>query len=551
MGHSFRCRRRLSRITVVLALVTAAGAPAAVHRLSAGQSFSNVELGYFKPALSPDGKRVVYCQDAETDGAYALWSVKVVGGPPVRLSPALAAGRLACWFQISPDGSRVVYLANQNSASSYDLFSAPVDGSALAVQLNPGLVTNGGVSSDFAISPDSSTVVYRGDQAVDERFDLWSVPIGGGLNVELNANFLATADVTKFGISPTGLDVVYLIDLEDDERFIIVGSPIFGGGWWYVASPGFAESDWTAFQFISDGSQVVILGDRDLDDRFELYRSATDGSTAGTHIGIVPGLNGDVFSFTFSPDGAWVVYFGDLVTNNLFELFTVSTAGTGNSQLNGDMVDGGDVDGGFVINDSDGRLAYVADQEIDGRYDLYSVFVEDGPVVRLNPVLAGTYDVAFDPLALPASSRFAYRVNFFEGLGSTDLYSVPDTGGASAQLSPVPPNGIWTAQRPVAAAFGAHVFFELQTFPDLPGTNATTLYRAAVDGSELLSIAPVLDLAAGETFSWLGPSADPRQALFVSNDQTGFETELYAGDICALCDGFESGGTARWSTAVP
>ena len=81
--------------------------------------------------------------------------------------------------------------------------------------------------------------------------------------------------------------------------------------------------------------------------------------------------------------------------------------------------------------------------------------------------------------------------------------------------------------------------------------SAARIYRAAVAGGELIEIGPVLDLAGGEAFSWLAPTADPRQALFVSNEQTGAETELYAGDICLLCDGFDSAGTTRWSTVLP
>ena len=89
MSDSFRSPRRFSRIAagIAVALSAAAGAPgasAAVHRLSDGQAFSTVELGYSKPALTPDGERVVFCQNAETAGGFALWSVRLAGGAPVR-----------------------------------------------------------------------------------------------------------------------------------------------------------------------------------------------------------------------------------------------------------------------------------------------------------------------------------------------------------------------------------------------------------------------------------------------------------------------------------
>ena len=555
MSDSFRSPRRFSRIAagIAVALSAAAGAPgasAAVHRLSDGQAFSTVELGYSKPALTPDGERVVFCQNAETAGGFALWSVRLAGGAPVRLSGALAGGGLACWFRISPDGTRVVYLANQDAPATYELYSVPVDGSALAVKLNPALVGNGNVSSLFEISPDSATVIYRADQVVDERYDIWSVPIGGGAAVKVNGDLIAAGDVSSFVVSPTGLHVVYLADQGNDEIFALYGAPIGGGSWWNVTPPNITQGDVVEYRITSDGSRVVARADRVVDDRFELYRSRTDGSLATVPIGTTPVVDGDVLGFALSPDGQVVVYLADLDVNGVMELFSFpidSDDPADNQQLNGDLVGGGDVDGGFVLSPDSTRVVYVADQELDGHSELYSSSVLFGPGLRLNPDLPGLSNVALDPLITADSARVGYRVTHASGLGSTELSSVPLGGGSATLLSPVPASGTWTTQRQVEAAGGGHLFFEFQNTDD----SATRIYRAAVAGGELIEFGPVLDLAGGEAFFWLAPTADPRQALFVSNEQTGAETELYAGDICLLCDGFDSAGTTRWSTVLP
>ena len=268
------------RIAVALSAAAGApGAPAAVHRLSDGQAFSTVELGYSKPALTPDGERVVYCQNAETAGAFALWSVRLAGGAPVRLSGALAGGGLACWFRISPDGSQVVYLANQDAPATYELYSVPVDGSALAVKLNPALVGNGNVSSLFEISPDSATVIYRADQVADDRFDLWTVPIGGGAAVKVNGVLNADGDVSSFVISPNGLHVVYLADQDDDELF--TSSVRRSAAGLVVRRRSEPDGgDIFEYRFTRTAHGSYRRADIVVDDRFELYRIATDGSLA-------------------------------------------------------------------------------------------------------------------------------------------------------------------------------------------------------------------------------------------------------------------------------
>jgi len=49
-------------------------------------------------------------------------------------------------------------------------------------QISGDMVLYGDVWQDFKISADSNRVVYRADQNTDGVYELYSVPIGGGLN---------------------------------------------------------------------------------------------------------------------------------------------------------------------------------------------------------------------------------------------------------------------------------------------------------------------------------------------------------------------------------
>ena len=107
--HRIRARRAplaLAALALLASLALATPpATAASHRLSQGLPFSDV--GGLK--LSPDGQFAVYTHDAEVDQARELWSVRVGGGTPVRLTNPLPGGVGVVAFRISADSQRVVY----------------------------------------------------------------------------------------------------------------------------------------------------------------------------------------------------------------------------------------------------------------------------------------------------------------------------------------------------------------------------------------------------------------------------------------------------------
>jgi Tol biopolymer transport system component len=159
-------RPSLPTLAVLVALA-ANGSPAPCraidYPLSQGLPFSDVDQG---AQMSADGKYAVYLHDAVTDGLLELWSVALAGGTPVRLSTFTAASS-SLVFRVSPNSQRVVYTADQSTLGVAELYSIPIAGPEGAwTKLNPTPVANGDVTV-FAISPDSSRVVYDADQQTD------------------------------------------------------------------------------------------------------------------------------------------------------------------------------------------------------------------------------------------------------------------------------------------------------------------------------------------------------------------------------------------------
>jgi TolB protein len=111
------------------------------------------------PAVSPDGKTLVFC--SSRDGEYDLYLMDIKGDNVKRLlkSPGLEAR--PCW---SPDGKRIAFTSNRDG--NFEIYVCDRDGANLT------RITNSPERDDYAAwHPDGKRLV-----AVSERdgdFDLW------------------------------------------------------------------------------------------------------------------------------------------------------------------------------------------------------------------------------------------------------------------------------------------------------------------------------------------------------------------------------------------
>lgn len=127
---------------------------------------------------------VVCMVDVPIQGSYALWSVPLVGGAPVRLSPEMATDRDVIRFLVSPDGLRVAYAADPVKWTQYELYSVQVTGGASA-KLSGSMPSDNDVD-DFAWSGDSSRVAYRKGRNATGAWVLYSASAFGGGSVQLS-----------------------------------------------------------------------------------------------------------------------------------------------------------------------------------------------------------------------------------------------------------------------------------------------------------------------------------------------------------------------------
>ncbi len=137
-----------------------------------------------------------------------------------------------------------------------------------------GPITPGGDIYEFLISADSSRVIYRADQDTNDLFELYSIPIGGGILVKLNDLITPGGDVEAFQISPNSLRVIYNADQDTNNMFELYSVPIGGGTPLKLNGPITPGGDvYGNFELSSDNAFTVFRADQDTKDVFELYIS--------------------------------------------------------------------------------------------------------------------------------------------------------------------------------------------------------------------------------------------------------------------------------------
>jgi Tol biopolymer transport system component len=351
-------------------------------------------------AIAPDGTRIVYRKGGElAPSDTALLSALLDGSsPPVTLHAPFAAGRAVTDFQIDALGQFVVHRADEELDGVFELFSVPLDGSAPPVRLHPPLPAGRTTQSSYKISPDGARVVFLADREVAGRFDLHSVAVDGtSAPHRLNQTLLDTRDVVDFVISPDGRAVVYRANALAATQFDLFRVPIEG------LSPPHRRSSG------------------------EVRRGAVP---LPRRLSQIPAGRAVLLDYRFTADGAFVLYRANPVVGNRFELFRVSSGGSSAPvQLSGPLVSGGRVSS-FALSLDQSRIVYLADAVVDEVFELYSVPLAGGPVVRLDalPSFADVSSYGIDP----DSQRVVYLADR-DADNVLELFEAPLDGSAPAE----------------------------------------------------------------------------------------------------------------------
>lgn len=315
--------------------------------------------------FTPDGARVLYTV-MDPWQAKDLYSVRSDRLPFPSHAPRLLHS-LVGQFDVTP-GNRVVYV---DVLSFDDLSSVHVDGGTV-VDLGGTMTQNGQVES-FAISPDGTRVAFSADKQVNERVELYVVPITGGEEpLEIGSITHPSADVFEFDFTPDGTSVVFTSNEADLASRDLYAVPADG------SAPAVALDalDVTAgFTIAPDSTRAVFQSDQLVDGRFDLFSVALDGSGPAVRLNGALVSGGAAAFAAFTRRGTEVLYRADQLVDEQYEVFAVPIDGSASAmRLNPPLVAGGDVSAlSIQATDDSSHVLYVADQDNDDVTELYRV----------------------------------------------------------------------------------------------------------------------------------------------------------------------------------
>jgi Tol biopolymer transport system component len=462
-------------------------------------------------AVSPDGVQAFYRADQGPYDAAELFRVPSDGSAPaVALNTELPINGVVSGYRLSPDGAYAAFVAAQRVAGRLELFLTATDGSTAPLALHE-LVGPGFVMDDLCFTPDGTRLVHRAGPSFASQ-ELFSVPADGSAPpVQLSGAMVAGGTaLADHALAAAGARVVYRADESEDERIELWSAPVDGAAARLrLHAPLASTRDVLEFQVAPLGERVVFRGDLDAEEVVELYSVlASDSTPVRLNPALIPG--GDVVHCAISPDGQTVAYVADQLVDNRFELFRVPIDGSAPAlRLNGNLISGGDVATvhntyELLFSPDSARVLYVADALANERFELFSVLTTGGtPPVRLNPQLGQTGDVggalaSWTSLALTLDgARVVFLANPSDAF--RHLYVAPIDGAtpAAVLLAPAPQANL---DRLLLDDDGAHVLVTSRNFA------GTRLLLVPLDGS----FAPV-DLSPAPTSTlepFLVPGAD-------------------------------------------
>lgn len=291
--------------------------------------------------MAPDGRWAVVLADLEVDDRFDLYAVRLDAPPadPVRLSPASTAGDFARGqVAISPDSQWVVYSGDLTNGGVDEVFSVPIDGSAPAIRITAPTSVARTFVSDVRISPDSRTVVIRGNLTDETIQELYAAPIAesGGM-VRLHAPIAVHGRALDREITSDSSRIVFASGRS------LYSAPLDGSGADVLTrlhpEPGDGErgvfDDRVNFEYLGmalapDASRVVYRAGFGDPGRPELFSAAVDGSDADELIRLNNDVVelGEVFTFKIAPDSSRVLFTGDLDVNGPFRLWSAPLDGS-------------------------------------------------------------------------------------------------------------------------------------------------------------------------------------------------------------------------------
>lgn len=296
-----------------------------------GTAFDDVQF-------SPDQTKMAFIGDFDVDNQDSLYVVDLVPqvGPPVEVSGTIVANGDVTDFAWSPDSSQLVFRADALTDNDFELFWVDLRGGAPAapVRLNGPLVAAGDVSTSLFWSPDASMVAYLADENTDQQNELFLVDLRGASPSparRVNNPMIAAGDVDDdVFFLPDASAIFYRADEVSDFDDGLYMAPIAGGAPQTPVQLNVADVDADDYALSPDGSRLFFISNDGPSGSDELFVVDFTTPVRSPPIKVNPDfMSGaiDVITAQWSPDGARIAYAADQDVEGMVELYVVDVSG--------------------------------------------------------------------------------------------------------------------------------------------------------------------------------------------------------------------------------
>ncbi len=417
-------------------------------------------VGQLNFIISPDSRTVAFVADIDSAGVAELYAVPITGTTPIKLNPPLVAEGAVNAYRIAftPDSQAVIYLADQEVDNRAEMFRVPVGGGA-AVKLSPPLVAGGNVL-DFKIDAANARIVYVADGETNERVELWSLPLAGGSATKLNGPLVAGGNIGIFELDPLSDRVVYSADAETDGKYELYSVPVAGGAVLKLNPPialagGGDGGIYSEFAVNPVIPVVVFVAREPGKPGGRLYQIPTAGGDL-TWLSFEMLATQRILSFRISPTGDRVV-------------FNVATRDGSNNSFKGNLYSNL-IGAGQPANVTETASPLYGTDNYrilpDGSQVVYGFQNDAGTPLRLE---AATLLGVRTPLYVPSPSDEALYNFFFSPNSAWVLYQTT-SGGLEQRIQTVPPTG------------GGSTYFGPGRHQIISPDSSRILYTRIVDG---------------------------------------------------------------------
>lgn len=392
-------------------------------------------------SVSPNIGFITYLADQDTPGANELYYLKKTTGgtadieAPVKVNSDLVAGRNVTLYEWSPNGLFIAYISDEETQGVFELY---VSDARSAIKVSPTVAVGDVV--DFKWSPDSKHIAF-------------TAPItGGAVELHVSRHNLNTVNdpvlATQISSSSTGAAPV---DYEWSPSVLSTSNYIA-----YMSDQDTAAVDLytTAVVEMTDTANALANTIKVTDattDSVQAFRWPNLNDTALAFTAMLPGGDINLFAtnpdnnadvlvlsavtpgggvttdFLWSPNNSFLAYVADQDTPGVFELYTTTTLLVGTdtvAKVSTTMAGTGvDVTDGFIWGLFSNQLIYRADQETAGVFELFTS-TTDGVVTTQGQRISGNLtggNIGTDFQLSPFGNTVSYIADQ-DGTGELELY---------------------------------------------------------------------------------------------------------------------------------